>query len=392
VSNPAHKNPSASPVAAVRNIPNLSRLILFVRAGGRCEFDGCPKYLLEHHVTLTEGNFAQMAHIVAFQPGGPRGDAEPRPQDINEVGNLMLLCPECHKLIDDNPEKFTVRTLRGYKERHENHIHYMTGLSPESKTSLLVFTANIGNQAVYIPFGQMLEAVSPRYPMSRPGTIIDLTQLHIDGSASLATACDTIERKIRRLYDAGSEAEAVKHLSVFALGPIPLLIYLGTLLSNKISTDLFQRHRDSENWTWKESDEDVKYQFRSVRSGTNLQNVALMISLSGTITFRDLPSEIDDSYYIYELTLDGKPPDPNFLKTKRDLDGFRIAYQSGLSAIMQKHGILRTLNAFPAVPAPIAILCGRELLPKVHPELVVYDFDKSKVGFNFQLKVNNHGN
>src|SRR5258708_35106008 len=207
----------------------------------------------------------------------------------------------------------------------------MTALSPELKTSLLVFTANIGNQGAYIQFGQMLEAVAPKYPMSRPGTVIDLTQLHIDGSVSLAAACETIERKIKRLYDTGSEAETIKHLSVFALGPIPLLMYLGTLLSNKIATDFFQRHRGTEDWTWKHSDEEVKYQFKSIRSGTDLQNVALVLSLSGTITAHDLPKEIDDSYYIYELTLDGKTPDTTFLKTKHDMEGFRTVYQSGLS-------------------------------------------------------------
>src|SRR5207249_841772 len=86
---PPSKHPAASPVVAVRNIAPLSRLILFVRAGGRCEFDGCKKFLLEHHVTLTEGNFAQMAHIVAFQPDGPRGNGAHRPENINEITNLM---------------------------------------------------------------------------------------------------------------------------------------------------------------------------------------------------------------------------------------------------------------------------------------------------------------
>jgi hypothetical protein len=50
----------------VRAIPALTKIHLFVRAGGRCEFDGCNKYLLEHSLTLTEGNFAQLAHIVAL--------------------------------------------------------------------------------------------------------------------------------------------------------------------------------------------------------------------------------------------------------------------------------------------------------------------------------------
>src|SRR6516164_8889140 len=95
-----------SPVHRVRKIPPLVRIAIFVYAGGRCEFDGCNKYLIEHHVTLKEGNFAQVAHIVAFRPDGPRGGVGTRPHDVNSVSNLMLLCPECHKLVDDDPEKY----------------------------------------------------------------------------------------------------------------------------------------------------------------------------------------------------------------------------------------------------------------------------------------------
>ena len=79
--------------------------MLFVRAGGRCEFDGCNSYLLEHHLTLTEGNFAEIAHVVAFKPDGPRGHEGTRPEEIHDVDNLMLLCPRCHKLIDDHPQQ-----------------------------------------------------------------------------------------------------------------------------------------------------------------------------------------------------------------------------------------------------------------------------------------------
>jgi hypothetical protein len=114
--------------------------------------------------------------------------------------------------------------------------------------------------------------------------------------------------------------------------------------------------------------------------------------LSGTISPRDLPADIDRDFFIYELTLRGRTPNPTFLRTNRDLEGFRLNYQAALAAIMRNHGMLKDVYLFPAVPAPIAILCGRELLPKVHPGLLVYDFDKRKVGFTYQLKVNNHDN
>ncbi len=375
-----------------RGVSPLVRVILFVRAGGRCEFDGCNKYLLEHHVTLKEGNFAEVAHIVAFRPDGPRGHAGKRPLKINDANNLMALCPDCHKLVDDNPAQYTKRTLQEYKERHEQHVRHMTGLSADLKTSILVFTASVGEQSVFVPFDQILEAVSPRYPVSRPGKVIDLTSIHIGDASSINTAQEAVRRGMAQLYDAGSETQSVKHLSVFALAPIPLLIDLGTRLSNKIPTDFFQRHRDKENWSWKRTGKPVQYQFKRLRSGFDPKKVAMIVSLSGTIRPRDLPKGIDRGYSIYEFTLKGRTPDPTFLRTKHDLENFRVAYQAALGTIVRAHGTIKSLHFFPAIPAPIAILCGRELLPKVHPELLVYDYDKSKVGFNFQIKVNQHGN
>ena len=54
---------ATSPVIRVRRgIRELTRLLLVVRAGGRCEFDDHNEYLLQHPLTLTPGNFAQMAH------------------------------------------------------------------------------------------------------------------------------------------------------------------------------------------------------------------------------------------------------------------------------------------------------------------------------------------
>jgi hypothetical protein len=66
-----------------------TRVLLFTLAGGRCEFDKCNRYLLAHHVTHREGNFADMAHIVAFRPQGPRG-SEPL---IAAYGSPLRLRP-----------------------------------------------------------------------------------------------------------------------------------------------------------------------------------------------------------------------------------------------------------------------------------------------------------
>src|ERR1700693_2573760 len=80
-----------------RHIPEATKILLAVHAGGRCEFRGCNRYLFEHPLTLQGGNFSEHAHIVAFSELGPRGTDGARPEDINSPDNLVLLCATCHK-------------------------------------------------------------------------------------------------------------------------------------------------------------------------------------------------------------------------------------------------------------------------------------------------------
>jgi hypothetical protein len=381
------KKPSVLVLVQMRNMPPLVRLQLFVRACGRCEFDGCNKYLLEHPVTLTEGNFAEIAHVVAFKPDGPRGKEGARPEDINDVSNLMLLCPQCHKLIDDHPERFSRQTLEEYKQRHENRIYHVTGLGPGLKTSVLVVRTSIGEQTVAFPYDQIIEAISPRYPISRQGTQIDLTQLHGEGLAFFEVAQNTIDQRVGRMFEPGGEVEQAGHISLFALAPIPLLILLGKHLSNKVPLDIYQRHRDTENWTWKKDGRPVAYEFRQLQSSANGTPVALVLSLSGAIPTTALVASIGNTATIYEITLRGTNPSATFLRLRQDLENFRIVYQEALGTIIKNHGLVEVIDLFPAVPAPVAVLCGRELLSKVHPRLRVHDYNKNTGGFTFALEV-----
>lgn len=370
-----------------RKIEPLTRVILFVSAGGRCEFDGCNKFLLEHPITIREGNFAQMAHIVAFSEEGPRGSGL-RPKVVNDVNNLMLLCPECHKLIDDRPGDYTIATLEGYKNKHEERIRHVTGLGPDLKTTVVQLKTRIAGQSVAIPIAQVTEAVSPRYPTDARGYIIDLTNLNVEEKTFVETAAEAIRREVERLYAPGMDLEQTRHISLFALAPIPLLVFMGNQLSNKVPVDLYQRHRDTEDWVWKSSGKPAEYKFQKLRDGHERDCVALLLSLSGKIHADTLPPEINDAYTLYEITLAEDDPKPTYLRLREDLTNFKEIYQTALRSILRDHGNIESLHLFPAVPAPVAILCGRELLPKVDPRLLVYDYDKKANGFRLVLKVN----
>jgi hypothetical protein len=373
-----------------RHIPEATKILLAVHAGGRCEFRGCNRYLFEHPLTLQGGNFSEHAHIVAFSELGPRGTDGERPDDLNSPDNLVLLCATCHKLIDDRPDDYPRAVVEAFKRDHEERIRHVTGLGPDVQTSVVQLKARIGGSAVDIPAPHIYEAVSPRYPVDKRGHLIELTAYgDEDRPAYYALASQEIQRQIARIYDPGMDVERTRHISLFALAPIPLLAFLGSCLSNKIAVDFYQRHRTGDQpWKWKTDGEPVRYEIRDLRSGTDQTQVALIISLSGVINENALPPDIDKRFSVYEITLADQTPNVDFLRQRGDLQEFRILYRSFLSELMKKHPNVKELHVFPAIPAPVAIACGHDLLPKVHPALLVYDYDKKTGGFILGLRVN----
>lgn len=382
-----------SPVVEIphRKVGDFVRVLLFVRSAGRCEFDGCNDDLLQHPVTLQEGNFAEMAHIVAFKKAGPRGEEGERPDDINSGDNLMLLCPRCHKHIDDNPKSFPRARLETAKREHEDRVRHVTAIGPDRKTALLSLSAPIGGNVV-APASRdhTFAAVLPRYPASKDGLTIEFGNLAglREGDSFYDVTRQKIDHDLDRFFAGGGEAAAAGHVSVFGIAPIPLLVHLGAKLTNKVPSDFYQRHRDTEDWVWKTDGEPVRYSFKLRTEGKLEGPVALVLALSGSVPADTLPEHLRDGAWIYEITLDGRAPDPTFLRRREDLDTFRVAYQEALGVIAANHCLLPNIDLIPAIPAPIAVLVGRERLPKVHPSLRVYDRDRTKGGYVFTIEVN----
>lgn len=368
-----------------------TELSLVARAGGRCEFRGCNEFLYTHPLTGEVGNFGENAHIVAFREGGPRGDAPDRPIDIDDVDNLMLLCRRDHKLIDDNEDRYTVEELRAHKCEHEARIKRVTGLGPSAQTTVLQLTAMIGTFKPVIGRSEISAALMPRYPADWVSNI-DLTALGAETPGAMyELACRRIDQEVDKLHANGGDLERTQHLSVFALAPIPLLIKLGHAIGNKVATDFFQCHRNKpERWSWFEGEEPVRYKVTELAAGSDATKVALVLALSGPVSSASLPTAVDGRFSVYEISLVDRLPTTAFMRQREDLEAFRETYRSFLAEIRGRHPALRELHLFPAVPAPVAVVCGFDLLPKVDPELVIYDNVSEEGGFTERLRVNGH--
>ena len=380
-----------SPVVPLGRQPKANtRVLLFTRAGGRCEFDNCNRYLLTHHVTHRTGNFAEMAHIVAFHQAGPRGKFPLTAVERNDVSNLMLLCPTCHKLIDGSPDLYPVGTLQGFKKDHEVRILMLTEAKADKQTAALVLKATIGSSPVAIPLADMRSAVAPFYLDPREVRSINLTSVvERRTEAYWTSSVEMIRENTQRFYDSLRQT-GVANTAVFALAPIPLLVALGSCLSNKFPTALYQRHRDTGDWRWKEDGSPVEFRCRRLREGTEPQRVALVCSMSGAVPRTDYPSAVDSSFTVYEITPDGLDPSFDCLRLRASLEAFRACYRGTLQLVTSRHPGVREIHLIPAVPAPAAVAVGLDRMPKAHPRLVVYD-KRGDAGFERTIVVGSTG-
>jgi hypothetical protein len=355
-----------------RSIPLSVQFQLIAASAGHCQFVGCNKYLFAHPLTQQDGNFSEKAHIRPFSPLGPRGRGR-QAKSVHALENVMLLCRADHKLIDKNPTAYPVDVLRRYKEEHERRMLELTDIGPELRTTVLQLKGVIGGQQVDIPAPEIRAAIAPRYAADRMGHVIDLSGLRRESPEFFLLARNEISRQLRPILGGGFDGPKVQHFSVFALAPIPVLAVFGRELGDKVTADLYQRHRDPQSWKWKTDGKAIEYEFRSLRQGTDPLAVGLLLSLSGEVAETSLPRDIDHRYTLYEIAPKDVAPNRELVRLREDLIRFRRAYQHGLATILKNHDGVRELHLFPAVPAPVAIACGQELLPKVHPDLLIYD-------------------
>lgn len=108
-----------------------TRKMLWGRSGNRCALPTCRIELVEDESETDDASIVgDEAHIVAREEDGPRGKSELTPEQRDKYQNLILMCKVHHKLIDDQPFKYTVEKLQQLKEEHLEWVRI--NLSPDS--------------------------------------------------------------------------------------------------------------------------------------------------------------------------------------------------------------------------------------------------------------------
>lgn len=107
---------------------------LYGASGGHCSKCKCeliyPETSFDKSVQLGE-----IGHIVALSDKGPRADSNITEDEINEYENLILLCPNCHELIDKQPNSYPIEVLKTMKKEHEEWVSKKLDISMSNITN-----------------------------------------------------------------------------------------------------------------------------------------------------------------------------------------------------------------------------------------------------------------
>lgn len=368
---------------AKTRIPEKVQVALWAKAGGRCEYRGCNRDLIgDLIVGRQDGKFGFVAHIVADTPDGPRGDPVLSQKLAKDLDNLMLLCAAHHKGVDldylaDHPRA----VLQEMKAQHEDRIAIVTGISEERASHVIRFAADIGSRDALVSTRSIFMAMPPdRHPAE--GRTIDIELVGCDYADHEAGYWQIQRENLRRLFSRKVkeriEQQEIRHLSVFALAPQPLLIELGRLLGDIVPVSVHQRHREPATWRWQADQPAINFLTADYIDAPR-STVALKLALSATVTDDRIHAVLGHDVAIWSLTADR--PHNDIMRRPEDLAEFKRQLRRLLDRIKAAHGEDAEINVFPALPNSAAVEVGRCWMPKADLPLRIWDQNRAVGGF-----------
>lgn len=317
-------------------------------------------------------NLSNCAHIIAASPNGPRGASDLTADERNDASNLMLMCPDCHRLIDhEGKDRYTVEQLREMKKHHEERMEMLTGLKEDKQARIVTFGSKIGDAEPYFNEATLVDAILPEFYPSENG-VVDLGgnwDSPDDGwDRFWKQEAELIEHNCKDKILMSLPHWQYKRIALFAFAPMPSLVKLGTILNNKYDVEVFQLMRNPASWQWR-NDDDINYTILRPENTSSIP--VLVFSLNFPIGKR-IRERFEDRGSIWEFTI--QKPGTNFLTSKRMLQRFCSEVEQLLDEIRRQTN-KDELHVFMSMPVACAVELGRVWMQKPNMSLLLYDYN-----------------
>lgn len=363
-----------------------------MQAAWRCQFAGCGKDLSTHFATGEKGNFGYLAHIVASSPDGPRGDITHSARLASNEENVMLLCDECHRLIDRvAPSKYSAQALREMKVSNVAAVRRLLDSLRYPEVEPIMLVGNVTGQVHhYSPSDteQALLQAGLRQSKNRPEFFCSNGYLLHDPHSSaywesLFAALRLDIPGLQRLLTGAGTNKARPRLAVFPLHGTSILNLGGRLIGDTGGIDVFQFHRDKVarnaggQWAWpadsQEPDPD-KYSFEILRQSAGEGEACLIISLTYDITPDRLPDPcaVEGEFNLPTIKLTADRFGSDVIQHPKDLELFGAKLDEVLRVLQDEWKVGR-IYLFVGAPASSCFRVGQKMQARHQATFVCHE-------------------
>ncbi|WP_319448959.1 MULTISPECIES: hypothetical protein [unclassified Mycobacterium] len=178
---------------------------LWGQAAATCSI--CRKALVQpaEHPDDRDALLGEEAHIISASRSGPRGSASVPGMRFDGYYNRILLCRIHHRIVDEQPRKYTVEKLRAIRSHHEQWVRDRLHVMPDESAS-----TPVGVRLKHPGFGMVL----PRLRTGKDawhsviGSSFYLLDPVDEDDASI-DACNVADKFLTNLKDYGEFHDAI---------------------------------------------------------------------------------------------------------------------------------------------------------------------------------------
>ncbi len=355
-------------------------------AGGRCMYRGCGQDLSQTPLTTKAARIAYLAHIVASDPDGPRGNQESHKLS-DDPENIMLMCDAHHRLIDRIDEVgHTIERLRLMRDEHAGRVNYLLDGIAYPRTLLITLLADLAQVPTNVSHTELRESVLSRKlgPLCNPINAIRRTQR--DDRSRLDFWWHFLkehENDIRSFIlqisnqPARSNEVAPDVLAIFPLHLVPVLVIAGRIAGEARSVEVFQYDRNRRTWRWDENASPSVQGSISISTLPTVQveEVILSIELTAAIDESSLPVELATAVrdqVMPWIRITHTSPHYNCIRTSEDLGQFTQVARQAIRVIQDQLRAKR-VHLIGVSPASTLFRFGQLLQAGHHPIYQLYD-------------------
>ncbi|WP_427183786.1 SAVED domain-containing protein [Bordetella bronchialis] len=370
-------------------------------AGARCMFHGCADDLGRIPLHTKAAKVGYLAHIVASDPRGPRGNIRESHALADDPENIMLMCDAHHRLIDSfAAADYEAPRLREMRARHVGFVRRHLNALAFPKVQGVTLLADLGGVPTNFHEADAVEAVLSMGGNLLPQVSDQLRHTGRDDRGAPGFWANYLHQHQLHITQFVNEFGGARHqphaeLAIFPIHHTPTLVLAGRIVGEAQRVRVYQHDRHRQTWQWDpaavaQAPGTFSVQYLGDFDGG--KEILLTIELTAFLAETALPVGIADGVttnVIPHVRLTIPKPNNSCIQHPNDLAQFVQVARSAISRIHDEFRPVR-VHLIVLAPASSVFAFGQLLQAGHHPTYLLYDRASGQDKFIEAFSIDGH--